>query len=78
MHATRILAPRPISPTQQHALVNAGTPTTELLNSLASKLDLSATRRPSTPQQGDYVVPAPPPPSPIGFRAEHWPAGVRY
>ncbi|KAL7767779.1 hypothetical protein ACKLNR_002080 [Fusarium oxysporum f. sp. zingiberi] len=34
------------------------------------------TNRPSTPvhhiQEDDYTVPAPPPPSPVSFRPEHW------
>ncbi|KAH6899662.1 hypothetical protein B0T10DRAFT_1820 [Thelonectria olida] len=41
----------------------------------------SKDNRPSTPvhhiQEDDYAVPAPPPPSPVSFRPEHWPTSSR-
>ncbi|RSL39070.1 hypothetical protein CEP53_014345 [Fusarium sp. AF-6] len=41
----------------------------------------SKDNRPSTPvhhiQEDDYTVPAPPPPSPVSFRPEHWPTSIR-
>ncbi|KAJ4185377.1 hypothetical protein NW755_008374, partial [Fusarium falciforme] len=41
----------------------------------------SKDNRPSTPvhhiQENDYTVPAPPPPSPVSFRPEHWPTSIR-
>ncbi|KAM4066091.1 hypothetical protein HRG_000243 [Hirsutella rhossiliensis] len=47
----------------------------DLYNSLNATLT-SGDNRPSTPvrriQEDDYTVPAPPPPSPVSFRADHW------
>ncbi|KAL3608101.1 hypothetical protein FPOAC2_03094 [Fusarium poae] len=46
-----------------------------LHNSINATLS-TKTDRPSTPvhhiQEDDYAVPAPPPPSPVSFRPEHW------
>ncbi|POR34623.1 Uncharacterized protein TPAR_05182 [Tolypocladium paradoxum] len=48
----------------------------DLYASLNATLNSSDNRRPSTPvrhiQENDYTVPAPPPPSPVSFRADHW------
>lgn len=69
-----IVAPIPISPAQRN--IKLGTSQdfyTSINNTLASK----AERRPSTPQQDDYSVPAPPPPSPVSFRPENWPTSIR-
>ncbi|EQL04145.1 hypothetical protein OCS_00169 [Ophiocordyceps sinensis CO18] len=52
----------------------------DLYNSLNATL-ISGDNRPSTPirciQEDDYTVPAPPPPSPVSFRADHWHAPAR-
>ncbi|KAG6006799.1 hypothetical protein E4U21_006690 [Claviceps maximensis] len=47
----------------------------DLYSSLTANLTLKD-NRPSTPvrhiQENDYDVPAPPPPSPVSFRADKW------
>ena len=73
MPSRQLVAPIPISPTQNKLQLHLGTGQdfyTSINKTLANKGD----RRPSTPQQDDYSVPAPPPPSPVSFRSEHWPA----
>ncbi|RDA92532.1 hypothetical protein CP533_4180 [Ophiocordyceps camponoti-saundersi (nom. inval.)] len=48
----------------------------DICNSLHATLSASSDDRPSTPvrriQEDDYDVPAPPPPSPVSLRADHW------
>lgn len=52
----------------------------DLYTSISATLT-SKDNRPSTPvhhiQENDYTVPAPPPPSPVSFRPEHWPTSIR-
>ncbi|KAF4469161.1 hypothetical protein FALBO_3944 [Fusarium albosuccineum] len=54
--------------------------TQDLYTSINATLS-SKDNRPSTPvhhiQEDDYTVPAPPPPSPVSFRPEHWPTSIR-
>ncbi|CAG7556120.1 uncharacterized protein B0J16DRAFT_72222 [Fusarium flagelliforme] len=53
----------------------------ELLYTSINATLSTKTNRPSTPvhhiQEDDYTVPAPPPPSPVSFRPEHWAAPSR-
>ncbi|CAF3446287.1 hypothetical protein SNK03_003256 [Fusarium graminearum] len=48
----------------------------DLLHTSINATLSTKTDRPSTPvhhiQEDDYGVPAPPPPSPVSFRPEHW------
>lgn len=68
------VAPKPISPSQRSLKLDTTQDFYSSINAtLASKMD----RRPSTPQQDDYSVPAPPPPSPVSFRPENWPTSIR-
>ncbi|KAK4104238.1 hypothetical protein N658DRAFT_505000 [Parathielavia hyrcaniae] len=74
--AVPLAAPIPIQGSQRR---NLGLITTqELFASLNATL-ASKTDQLVTPihhiQEQDYSVPAPPPPSPVGFR-DHWPTGV--
>lgn len=71
MPSRQIVAPVPISPklrTQPDLI-------TTLNASLLSANNIE--RRPSTPCQDDYSVPAPPPPSPVSFRSDAWPTKIR-
>ncbi|CAM1501086.1 Fc.00g102480.m01.CDS01 [Cosmosporella sp. VM-42] len=64
------------SPQRSMRLVTSQDLYTSINATLASK-----DNRPSTPnhhiQEDDYTVPAPPPPSPVSFRPEHWPTSIR-
>lgn len=70
MPSPHIVLPLAPSPSTSH----------DLYKSLTATLS-SADNRPSTPvrriQEDDYTVPAPPPPSPVSFRADHWHVPVR-
>ncbi|KFH45881.1 hypothetical protein ACRE_032920 [Hapsidospora chrysogenum ATCC 11550] len=73
MPSRQIVAPLPISPSQHKLKLGSQDLYTSINATLAAKAD----RRPSTPQQEDYSVPAPPPPSPVSFRPENWPTPTR-
>jgi hypothetical protein len=53
----------------------------DLFTSLNATLVGKHLERSTTPvrhiQEDDYAVPAPPPPSPVSFRSEHWPSSIR-
>lgn len=53
----------------------------DLFTSLNATLSDKSNNRPVTPSRSirdtDYTVPAPPPPSPVSFRADHWPTVTR-
>ncbi|CEJ93098.1 hypothetical protein VHEMI08712 [[Torrubiella] hemipterigena] len=49
----------------------------DLMSGLSASFTPQQTERPATPVHGifedDYIVPAPPPPTPVSFRNEGWP-----
>ena len=73
MPSAQLVAPVPISPNQR--AIKLGGISQDLYATLSATLD-SKQQRPSTPNhrilEDDYAVPAPPPPSPVGFRQDHW------
>lgn len=73
MPSRQIVAPLPISPSQHKLKLG----TQDFYSSINATLASKADRRPSTPHQGDYSVPAPPPPSPVSFRPDNWPTSTR-
>lgn len=68
------VSPEAISPVQRSLKVDTSQ---DFYSSLNATLATKGDRRPSTPQQDDYSVPAPPPPSPVSFRPENWPTTIR-
>lgn len=80
MPSAQMVTPLAMSPSQKRSLrlVTSG----DLYASLNAGLSTQHnSERPSTPvrriQEQDYTVPAPPPPSPVSFRPEHWPVALR-
>ncbi|KAK6217501.1 hypothetical protein QIS74_07615 [Colletotrichum tabaci] len=77
MPASQIASPLPIPPQRRNLRLMTGQ---DLYASLNASL-ASTTHRPVTPvhmiQENDYSVPAPPPPSPVSFAAEHWQSSIR-
>ncbi|KAJ6786668.1 hypothetical protein PWT90_08086 [Aphanocladium album] len=53
----------------------------DLFSGISASLSSSNPNRPATPNHqifvDDYTVPAPPPPSPVSFRADGWPKPAR-
>lgn len=77
MPAPHAVSPLAIPPSPRNMrLVTSQDLYTSINATLASK-----DNRPSTPghhiKADDYAVPAPPPPSPVSFRPEHWPTSIR-
>lgn len=62
----QIIAPIPIAPMRK---VRLGQPTMDLYGLNFNDLSAAPVR---SIQEQDWHVPAPPPPSPIGFRPEHF------
>lgn len=77
MPSAQLIAPIPISPSQR--AVKMGASSQDLYATLSATLG-SKQQRPSTPNhrilEDDYTVPAPPPPSPVSFRQDHWSHGA--
>ncbi|KAM0333129.1 hypothetical protein ACHAQA_001788 [Verticillium albo-atrum] len=77
MPAAQIASPLPITPPRSSLRMMTGQ---DLYTSLNATL-ISSTHRPTTPvhiiREQDYSVPAPPPPSPVSFAQDHWPASLR-
>lgn len=77
MPASQLASPLPISPQRQNLRLLTGQ---DLYSSINATL-ASSGNRPSTPvhiiREQDYSVPAPPPPSPVSFAADHWSASLR-
>ncbi|KAK1593180.1 uncharacterized protein LY79DRAFT_553050 [Colletotrichum navitas] len=77
MPASQIASPMPIPPQRRNLRLMTGH---DLYTSLNATL-ASTTHRPVTPvrmiRENDYSVPAPPPPSPVSFAAEHWQSSIR-
>ncbi|TDZ25603.1 hypothetical protein C8034_v001751 [Colletotrichum sidae] len=77
MPASQIASPLPVPPSRRNLRLMTGQ---DLYASLNATLT-STTHRPATPvhmiQEQDYSVPAPPPPSPVSFAAEHWQSSIR-
>ena len=72
---TQIASPIPISAQRRNLSLMTGPDLFASLNAtLASKSNQVVASH--TIQEDDYSVPAPPPPSPVGFR-DHWPQSVR-
>jgi len=73
---TQIASPIPISAPRRNLTLFTGQ---ELFASLNATL-ASKSNQPVAPhhaiQENDYSVPAPPPPSPVGYR-DHWPQSFR-
>jgi hypothetical protein len=74
MPSRQIVAPIPVSPSKRSGTLEAPQ---DLYISLNDTLATKSSKRSSTPQVDDYTVPAPPPPSPVSFRPEHWPTSIR-
>lgn len=69
---SQILAPVPISPSRHPLKLTTATPNlgAHLSSTLASRPVGSPDARLASPRQDDWSVPAPPPPSPVGFRPD--------
>ncbi|PHH84390.1 hypothetical protein CDD83_2007 [Cordyceps sp. RAO-2017] len=78
MPSPQVASPIALSATQRSSLRLLTSH--DLYDSLSATLN-AGDNRPSTPvrriQEDDYTVPAPPPPSPVSFRADHWHAPPR-
>jgi len=70
---SQVVAPIPITPSRGNLRLVTSQGFFASLNAtlLASKSD-QAFVPVHTIQEQDYTVPAPPPPSPVSFRSEHW------
>ncbi|ROT37693.1 hypothetical protein SODALDRAFT_334819 [Sodiomyces alkalinus F11] len=78
MSASQIASPLPVASSRGDLRLLTGQ---DILTGLSETLASSSHNRPSTPvriiQEQEYSVPAPPPPSPVSFAPDHWPASVR-
>lgn len=78
MPSPQVASPITMSPSQRNNLRLMTSH--DLYDSLNVTLK-SADNRPATPvrriQEDGYTVPAPPPPSPVSFRGDHWHAPAR-
>jgi len=73
---TQVASPIPISAPRRNLTLMTGQDLFASLNAtLASKTDQLVTPMHSI-RENDYSVPAPPPPSPVGFH-NHWPQSIR-
>ncbi|KAK4452350.1 hypothetical protein QBC34DRAFT_377360 [Podospora aff. communis PSN243] len=73
---TQIASPIPISAPRRNLTLITGQELFASLNAtLASKSNQLVAPN-HTIQENDYAVPAPPPPSPVGYR-DHWPQSIR-
>ncbi|KAL2757885.1 hypothetical protein ACRALDRAFT_1074732 [Sodiomyces alcalophilus JCM 7366] len=78
MSASQIASPIPMATPRGDLRLMTGQ---DIFTSISETLASSTNDRPSTPvhiiREQDYSVPAPPPPSPVSFASDHWPASMR-
>lgn len=79
MSTGHIIAPMPLKATQRNLRLLTSQ---DLYTNVNANLVSKASERPASPihhiHENDYSVPDAPPPSPVMFRSDLWPASVRH
>jgi hypothetical protein len=70
-------APIPIAPGRRLPHLMTSQDLFASINATLANKSTSAVTPKDSVQVNDYSVPAPPPPSPVSFRTDHWPASMR-
>ena len=70
---SQVAAPIPISPSRSNVRLVTSQDLFASLNATLAGKNSQQFAPVHAIQENDYTVPAPPPPSPVSFRHEHWP-----